>query len=58
MLGAMDAVQKDGMVVNAAAAQFGVPPQDQPRNKQGRITEDIVIDTKTSCVVLKLMKTT
>ena len=26
MLGAMDAVQKDGVGVNVAAAQFGVPP--------------------------------
>ena len=26
MLGAMDAVQKDEMGVNVAAAQFGVPP--------------------------------
>ena len=26
MFGAMEAVTKDGMGVNAAAAQFGVPP--------------------------------
>jgi len=37
MLGAIDAVKKDGTGVNAAAAQFGVPPSTLRDQLSGRV---------------------
>jgi len=37
MLGAIDAVKKDGTGVNAAAAQFGVPPSTLRDRLSGRV---------------------
>ena len=37
MLGAIDAVKKDGMGVNAAAAQFGIPPSTLRDRLSGRV---------------------